>query len=151
MRSFDQSGVVSEVYGREVLVTLGSLKTLVPAADVLLKAAHAAPGGGVPANRFSTKRRDRGSSTADEPAASTARTEVDVRGMRVDEAWPLVDKALDNASLAGLSELRVIHGRGTGQLSRGIREFLDGHPQVASLAWAGDREGGTGVTIVKIA
>jgi DNA mismatch repair protein MutS2 len=70
--------------------------------------------------------------------------------MRVDEAWPLVDKALDNAALAGLSELRIIHGRGTGQLSRGIREFLDDHPQVESLSWAPDREGGTGVTVVKL-
>ena len=74
-----------------------------------------------------------------------------MRGLRVDEAWPLVDKALDNASLAGLSELRVIHGRGTGQLMRGIREFLDGHPQVVSVSHAPDREGGTGVTVVKLA
>jgi DNA mismatch repair protein MutS2 len=90
------------------------------------------------------------SDVSDRPAAADASTTVDVRGMRVDEAWPLVDKALDNATLAGLSELRVIHGRGTGQLGRGIREFLEDHAQVDSLSSAPDREGGTGVTIVNL-
>ena len=70
--------------------------------------------------------------------------------MRVDEAMPLVDKALDSASLAGAAELRIIHGKGTGQLGKGIREFLRGHAQVAGLAQAGDREGGSGVTIVTL-
>ncbi|MBV8461081.1 MAG: Smr/MutS family protein [Candidatus Eremiobacteraeota bacterium] len=149
VRSFDQSGVVSEVYSREVLVTLGNVKTLVPIADVSL-----APGA-PPKNAHERSRPHhagpgRPQSEA-QSAAATATTEVDVRGMRVDDAWPLVDKALDNASLAGLSELRVIHGRGTGQLMRGIREFLDGHPQVVSVSHASDREGGTGVTVVKLA
>ena len=149
--SFDQSGVVSEVYSREVLVTLGNVKTLVPIADVSLSPVGAPPQR--PRERSAARRPGAGSSQAPEAqaAAATATTEVDVRGLRVDEAWPLVDKALDNASLAGLSELRVIHGRGTGQLMRGIREFLDGHPQVVSVSHAPDREGGTGVTVVKLA
>ncbi len=143
--SFDQSGIVAEVYGRDILVTLGTLKTLVPAADALLKSARAQP------SPRSLKRHSRERSEAsDHPAAADAMTSVDVRGMRVEEAWPVVDKALDNAALSGLSELRIIHGRGTGQLSRGIREFLDDHPQVESLSSAPDREGGSGVTIVKL-
>jgi len=159
VRSFNQSGVVSENYGREVLVTLGNLKTLVPAADVLMKSEQG------PVKQQTSKKQPMkqglmkqrtfrsvsAAETSDRPSAADATTEVDVRGMRVDEAWPLVDKALDNAALAGLSELRIIHGRGTGQLSRGIREFLDDHPQVESLSWAPDREGGTGVTVVKLA
>jgi len=144
VRSFNQSGVVSENYGREVLVTLGNLKTLVPTADVFMKSEQR------PAKERSSKQKPLKQHQSDRPAATDATTDVDVRGMRVDEAWPLVDKALDNAALAGLSELRIIHGRGTGQLSRGIREFLDGHPQVESLSWAPDREGGTGVTVVKL-
>ena len=146
VRSFNQSGVVSENYGREVLVTLGNLKTLVPTADVLMRSEQK------PAKERSSKQKSlkQHLMKSDRPAAADATTEVDVRGMRVDEAWPLVDKALDNAALAGLSEIRIIHGRGTGQLSRGIREFLDDHPQVESLSWAPDREGGTGVTVVKL-
>ncbi len=150
VRSFDQSGVVAEVYGREVLVTMGSLKTLVPSADVLLKSGQAAARG--PAEKPRGEKHDqRGKRSAgDRPAAADATTEIDVRGMRVDEAWPLVDKAIDNATLVGLSEVRIIHGRGTGQLGRGIRELLDDHPQVEGLSWAPDREGGTGVTVVKL-
>jgi len=63
---------------------------------------------------------------------------------------PIVDKALDEASLAGLRELRVLHGKGTGQLGRGIREFLRGHLQVAETAFAPDREGGSGVTVISL-
>jgi DNA mismatch repair protein MutS2 len=150
VRSFDRSGVVSEVYGREVLVTLGNVKTLVPIADVSRSAGTLPPSPKTRA-RAAAQRSSASARAEREPAAATAMTEVDVRGMRVDEAWPLVDKALDNASLAGLTEVRVIHGRGTGQLMRGIREFLDGHPQVASVSQAPDREGGTGVTVVKLA
>ena len=63
---------------------------------------------------------------------------------------PIVDKALDDASLAGLRELRVLHGKGTGQLGRGIREFLRGHLQVENTAFAPDREGGSGVTVISL-
>ena len=159
VHSFDASGVVSEVYDDNLLVTMGNLKTLIPATDVSPK------GGASQMHQADADRVDRGPSqgqpkkskttrvsphVADRPAAHDASTSVDVRGMRVDEAWPLVDKALDNATLAGLSELRVIHGRGTGQLGRGIREFLEDHAQVESLSSPPDREGGAGVTIVKL-
>jgi DNA mismatch repair protein MutS2 len=46
--------------------------------------------------------------------------------------------------------LRIVHGKGTGQLGRGIREFLRGHVQVRSAEFAPDREGGTGVTVVTL-
>jgi DNA mismatch repair protein MutS2 len=75
---------------------------------------------------------------------------VDIRGMRVDEATPIVDKALDDATLAGLPVLRIIHGKGTGQLGRGVREFLRGHPHVERIDLAPEREGGSGVTIVTL-
>jgi DNA mismatch repair protein MutS2 len=135
-----------------VLVTLGNLKTLVPVSDVVPQGAASTAKMASPKATRAGKQRARAAVPDDrEPAAARAQRELDVRGMRVDEAWPLVDKALDDASLAGLSELRVIHGRGTGQLMRGIREFLDGHPQVGSVTFAGDREGGEGVTVVKLA
>ncbi len=153
VRSFDQSGVVSEVYGREVLVTMGSLKTLVPSADVLLKSSQDASTKSAAKQGTLKQRTFRSVKDLQEPGqavASDAVTQVDVRGMRVDEAWPLIDKAIDNATLAGLSEVRIIHGRGTGHLGRGIREFLDDHPQVEAVSHAADREGGTGVTVVKL-
>lgn len=147
VKSFNATGTISEVYDRDVLVTIGNLKTLVAARDVVKRSSAAT-------RTTSTTRRNvaRPASLSAEvrTASLDASTSVDVRGMRVDEAWPLVDKALDDAMLASLHEIRIVHGKGTGRLAQGLREFLKGHPQVASTASAPDREGGSGVTIVKL-
>jgi DNA mismatch repair protein MutS2 len=137
VKGFDAAGVVDEIYGRDLLVMIGSLKTLVRARDVTKLASG---------DRQATSRGAAGL----QAAAYSAVTEIDVRGMTVDEAWPLVDKALDDATLASLSELRILHGKGTGRLARGIHEFLREHPQVDALSHPADREGGSGVTIVRL-
>lgn len=73
-------------------------------------------------------------------------TELDLRGLRVDEALSQVDLALNDASLDGASSVRIIHGKGTGALRRAIREFLGGHPLVMS-AEDGEGPGGDGITL----
>ena len=75
--------------------------------------------------------------------------EIDLRGQRVDEAVENVEGWLNNASLDGVSPLRIIHGKGTGALRRAIREFLIGHPLVESSA-SGEGPGGDGVTVVEL-
>jgi DNA mismatch repair protein MutS2 len=75
--------------------------------------------------------------------------ELDLRGLRVDEALNTVDVALNDAALDGVGELRIIHGKGTGALRRGIRDYLAGHPLVVSAA-DGEGAGGDGVTVVVI-
>ena len=60
-----------------------------------------------------------------------------------------MDVALNDAALDGVGELRVIHGKGTGALRRGIREYLANHPLVVSAA-DGEGAGGDGVTVVAI-
>jgi DNA mismatch repair protein MutS2 len=134
----DAVGVIDELYERDALVSVGSLKTVVSHAEL-----RRAPS---PETRPEIQRTGVSGVAAPELTA----TEIDVRGLRVDEAMPIVDKALDSASLAGVSELRIIHGKGTGQLGRGLREFLRDHPQAAGFAQAGDKEGGSGVTIVTV-
>ena len=143
--TFGQPGVVSEVYDRDVLVAMGNVKAVVSRSD--LTRDPAAAKAGPAASKGAAK-----PPSAAEPriAALDASTSIDVRGMRVDEAMPIVDKALDDASLAGLVTLRVIHGKGTGQLGRGIRAFLKGHAQVDAVAFAPDNEGGTGVTVITV-
>ena len=69
--------------------------------------------------------------------------------MRVDEALARVDVSLNNATLDGVSQFRIIHGKGTGALRRAIREYLAGHTLVASAA-ADEGAGGDGVTVVAI-
>jgi len=76
--------------------------------------------------------------------------ELKVIGKRVEEALPLVDKFLDDATLSGLRTVRVIHGHGTGALRRAVAELLDGHPHVAGFRTAAQQEGGAGVTVVQL-
>jgi len=76
-------------------------------------------------------------------------TELDLRGLRVDEALGRVDEALNNAMLDGVGSIRLIHGKGTGALRQAIREYLGGHPLVMS-AQNGEGPGGDGVTVAEL-
>lgn len=76
--------------------------------------------------------------------------ELKVIGLRVDEALPLVDKAIDEALLGGLKELEVIHGAGTGRLRQAIREHLKEHEFVMAFRPGGIGRGGDGVTVIEI-
>ena len=63
---------------------------------------------------------------------------------------PRTEKFLDEAMLAELNSVRVIHGYGTGQLRRAIAGFLQSHPFVASVTAAPPEQGGGGVTVVEL-
>jgi DNA mismatch repair protein MutS2 len=78
------------------------------------------------------------------------RMEINLIGRTVDEATADLEKYLDRAFLAGLPRIRVIHGHGAGILRRGVREFLKGHPHVATLTEAPQNEGGQGATLVEL-
>ncbi|MGL4738767.1 MAG: endonuclease MutS2 [Cellulosilyticaceae bacterium] len=81
---------------------------------------------------------------------SNIRTETDVRGLMVDEALPIVDKYLDDAYLAGLKHVTIIHGKGTGALRQAITQMLKRHPHVQSHRPGKYGEGEMGVTVVEI-
>jgi DNA mismatch repair protein MutS2 len=76
--------------------------------------------------------------------------ELDLHGMRVDEALSAVDKHIDDAILAELCSVRFIHGFGTLRLRDAIREHLRGRPEVAAFAAADPFSGGEGVTVVRL-
>jgi DNA mismatch repair protein MutS2 len=76
--------------------------------------------------------------------------EVDLRGMTVDEAIEAVDKYLGDASTAGLTRVRIIHGKGTGTLRREIGRHLKGHRCVKQQRLGHWNEGDTGVTVVDL-
>jgi DNA mismatch repair protein MutS2 len=78
------------------------------------------------------------------------RMEINLIGRTVDEATGELEKYLDRAFLAGMPRVRVIHGHGAGILRRGVREFLKGHPHVATIAEAPQNEGGQGATLVEL-
>ncbi|NMB44999.1 MAG: endonuclease MutS2 [Firmicutes bacterium] len=82
--------------------------------------------------------------------AAQISSELDLRGMTVQEAKDRVDKYLDDALLAGLSRCRIIHGKGTGALRSAIRSQLEAHPLVKAYRLGGPGEGGDGVTVAEL-
>jgi len=82
---------------------------------------------------------------------STVGLDLDLRGKRADEVIPKLDQYLNDAYLAGLPFVRVIHGKGTGALRQVVRQQLTGHPLVRTYATAPPQEGGEGVTIATLA
>ena len=77
--------------------------------------------------------------------------EIHLRRLTVDEALFRLDRYLNDAFLAGLTTVRVIHGKGTGTLRQAVREELKNHPLVESFRRAELEEGGDGATVVELA
>lgn len=80
----------------------------------------------------------------------SATTEINLLGMTVDEAVSALEKFLDDAYLAGLHEVRIVHGKGTGQLRKGVQTYLRSNPYVSNFRLGMYGEGDSGVTIVEI-
>ena len=91
-----------------------------------------------------------------EPARATSnlsdnvKLDVDLRGLTFDEASDVVDRYLDELSLAGMERATIIHGKGTGALRQKIGDFLKGHPLVRAQRLGGLGEGGDGVTVIEL-
>jgi len=77
-------------------------------------------------------------------------SELNVIGMTVDQAIDRVSRFLDDTLVTDLHEVRIVHGHGTGQLRKGLHQFLKGHPLVMKYASAPDNQGGGGATIVEL-
>ena len=144
VKSLRKNGTLLEVKGKDGLVSVGVLKMTVPLSQCLLV-------------KDTPKEKPRPSQYKHNAShamfvAKTESTgqEVDVRGMTTDEAIPYVDRAIDDALLAGISQVRIIHGKGTGALRAGLHAYLKGHRSVAAVALADLSMGGAGVTVVTV-
>jgi DNA mismatch repair protein MutS2 len=136
--SLRQEGDVVEDFGESLLLSIGPMKTVVKKDDVRRVAATP------------SRRKPTASDDARISAATRTRSELDVRGKRFAEAEPLVERWIDEAMLAGNSPLRLIHGKGTGMLGRGLQEYLRLHPAVTGVRYGNEEEGSAGVTIVEL-
>ncbi len=83
-------------------------------------------------------------------ARGSSSNEINVIGQTVEQATERVDKFLDDAAMAHLPSVRIIHGHGTGALRKGLSEFLRAHPLVASHASEAEERGGKAVTVVEL-
>ena len=108
---------------------------------------------GVRVNRSDLERRARAKPQEESPplvsmgSARAPDLELDLRGQRVEQILPRLDKYLDDAFLAGMPFVRIIHGKGTGALRTAVREQLRSHPLVKSHRSGQEGEGGSGVTV----
>jgi DNA mismatch repair protein MutS2 len=138
--SLGQDATVVEDYGESLLLAIGPMKTVVKKSDVRRRE-HAPVRGRHSTGKGSDIRMN---------AAARSSAELDVRGKRYIEAEPLVERWIDEALLAGVSTLRLIHGKGTGMLGRGLQEYLRAHPAVSAIRYGNEDEGSAGVTIVDL-
>ena len=139
------SGSVQEILGSRVVVLVRGKRLTVPIEDC-----RSDLPGGTPTRRRGPKIPSGVTLRRTGPGEGDVPPELHLRGLRVEDALVRVDKYLDNASLAGLETVRLVHGVGSGRLRRAIIEFLDRHPHVQNSAGASMNEGGAGVTVVTI-
>ena len=142
-----KNGTIIDVNGNDVTVQVGILKMNVPAKKCLVTKAQP-----VSAEPESTKKRKKAGYSHQMFVAksSSAKQEVDLRGMTLNEAIPIVDKAIDDAMLAGISQLRLIHGKGTGALRAGLTAYLQNNRFVKKLEMASLETGGSGATVIDL-
>ncbi len=136
-------GTVVELRDDRAVVEVGALRLEARVADLEMLA---------PVTR-GAKARDRREAAPSSnwfDAMPDARTEVDLRGLRVDEVDLELVRALDAAVLGELGELRVIHGKGTGAVRERVRELLEGDTRVEAFRHGLAGEGGAGVTVVRL-
>jgi DNA mismatch repair protein MutS2 len=144
---FGSIGIVDQVKGDEAEVRVKSLRFREKLENLELVETAMAP---TESGRAAKLRVSSGAEF--KPAASNepTRSELNVIGRTTDEAVDVVDKFLDEAFLNGLSEIRIIHGHGTGALRRAIGELLEDHPHVARFVAAPPDQGGAGATVVEL-
>jgi DNA mismatch repair protein MutS2 len=94
--------------------------------------------------------RARGVSVVLEREPENAPSEINVIGHNVDDATREVEKFVDRAFLAGLPRVRIVHGSGMGILRKALRQFLQKHPHVESIAEPPQNEGGGGATVAEL-
>ena len=131
-----------------VEVQVGIVRTRVPLSD--LKLAEAPKPKTPTGRRPATGRKSGTGGQLESRMERAAGTEVDLRGMYTDDGVLALDQAIDNAVLAGIGVITVIHGKGTGALRAAVHARLRHHPNVKSFRLGTFGEGEMGVTIVEI-
>ena len=159
------NGAVVELRDGRAVVEVGALRMEMPAVDLEPVAAEGARGSAARAGPLAKRgeARSRGGSAARVGTRSGARAqtqtalpetnpraEVDLRGLRVEEVELELARALDEAVLGELSELRIIHGKGTGAVRQRVQELLRSDGRVKEFRLGVHGEGGAGVTVARV-
>jgi len=138
LKSINQRGVVLEqVSNEEYLVQVGVMRINVKRKDIKLAKEKKQP--------------DQVYRPTVQRANAHVRFELDLRGERYEDAINKLDNYIDDALLANHSQVTIIHGKGTGALREGVHNYCKGHPRIEDFRPGGEKEGGSGVTVIKLA
>lgn len=142
VKSLQKEGIAISMPNKanEVQVMLGNIKTNIKLEDIEILAK----------NKSEQKNHKNGYTSSQISKSKTAKTEINVIGFTVEEARMIVEKFLDDASLAKIQTVRIVHGKGTGRLREGIHQLLKKNPHVKSHRLGTFGEGEMGVTIVEV-
>src|SRR5580698_1093210 len=135
--------VVRQVDDNHFEVEIGAMKMKIARDDIADVLVHASDS---PVKAA----RARGISVSLESENQSMPSEINVIGRTVDDATREVEKFVDRAFLAGLPRVRVVHGSGMGILRKALRQYLQKHPHVESVAEPPQNEGGGGATVVEL-
>jgi len=143
VRGFNKAVIFRRMDGTSAEIEAGPLRMKVAAEEIMGIEGGAASGGPAKVASGSVSvRSQRGEGALTE--------EINLIGSTVEEATERVDKFLDDAALARIPRVRIIHGHGTGALRRGLGEFLKTHPLVAKQSFETEDRGGKAVTVVEL-
>ena len=138
----NKNGTILSIDGESVTVQAGIIKTKTKLKE--LRLAEDFP------EKKEKKPKVRSYATASASPSATIRAEIDLRGMMCDDAWMKVDKYIDEAVMANLPQITIIHGKGTGALRNYITQSLRRDKRVASFRPGTFGEGDSGVTVVTL-
>ena len=142
--TLNADGVVTALGEADAEVQIGTIRVRAKLSDLIRKST----GEAVESKVKSQKSSDLRPSTLD--SKKSPGMEVDLRGLMSEDALDKMERYLEQAYLAGLPWVRIIHGKGTGKLRQAVRDALRGHSYVKSFEEGGRTEGGEGVTVAKL-
>ena len=133
--TLNAKATVIEIKGKSILVELGLMKTMV-SSDVCRKTSTDNKSVITKPKKISLNK------------IQEVQPTIDIRGVNVQEGEDILNKYLDDVILCGLTRILVIHGKGTGALKKGVRNFLQNHSCVEKIEIPELNEGGDGATVV---
>ncbi len=141
VQGFAKPVILRRLDGRNAEIEAGPLRMKISSDEII--GIESAPAGTVLSSGAAS-----GSVSA--PSRFGVTNEINVIGQTVEQATEQVDKFLDDAAMAHLPCVRIIHGHGTGALRKGLGEFLRTHPLVANHATEAEERGGKAITVVEL-
>lgn len=160
MKGSRSTGTVEKITGNTAVVLFGGMRTILPLSRIekMAKQADVAPAPNEKSSKMDELREGLQSYNMSRMTQDTMdnhrknfKQDLDVRGMRGDEALQAVQYFIDDAILVGMSRVRILHGKGNGILRTLIRQYLASEPAVTHFADENVQFGGAGITVVDLA